>query len=183
MGLCYNSGMKGKTVEERLSDYSRIRQEALELYNTFGKVACPALGQDIHFTSNGFNHLIYERAKKERDKRAQILRFDLLSKAKFILELANGPVTPEADDILFARGIPVAADILANAGGVTVSTFEWEQNLKGEHWSKEEVLEKLKKIMETESENVFKKSRELKTDLRRAAFVLALERIQAAVKI
>src|SRR3989338_6435038 len=78
--------MKGKTVEERLSDYSRIRQEALELYNTFGKVACPALGQDIHFTSNGFNHLIYERAKKERDKRAQILRFDLLSKAKFILE-------------------------------------------------------------------------------------------------
>lgn len=54
--------------------------------------------------------------------------------AKFILELANGPITPEADEILYTRGIPVVPDILANSGGVTVSTFEWEQNLKNEKW-------------------------------------------------
>lgn len=98
-------------------------------------------------------------------------------KAKFILELANGPITPEADEVLFKRGIPVVPDILANSGGVTVSTFEWEQNLKGEHWSEKEVFEKLKTILDTESKIIADKADELKTDLRRAAFIVALERI------
>ncbi len=98
-------------------------------------------------------------------------------KAKFVLELANGPLTPEADEILYDRGIPVVPDILANSGGVTVSTFEWEQNLKGEHWSEAEVMEKLKKIMETEATVIYEKSVSAKTDLRRAAFIVALERI------
>lgn len=101
-------------------------------------------------------------------------------KAKVVMELANGPTTPEADDILLSKGIPVVPDILANAGGVTVSTFEWEQNLKNEHWSETDVLRKLKEIMERESLNVFNKAQELKTDLRRAAFIIALERIEAA---
>ena len=103
-------------------------------------------------------------------------------KVKLIMELANGPTTPEADDILFARGIPVIPDILANAGGVTVSTFEWEQNLKKEHWSEGEVFAKLKKIMEEETNLIFNRSRELNTDIRRAAFVVALERIEQATK-
>lgn len=101
-------------------------------------------------------------------------------KAKTIFELANGPTTPEADTKLYARGIAVVPDILANAGGVTVSTFEWEQNLKNEHWSETDVLEKLKIIMEREALNVFNRAEELKTDLRRAAFIIALERIQGA---
>lgn len=102
-------------------------------------------------------------------------------KAKFILELANGPITPEADDILFNKGIPVVPDILANSGGVTVSTYEWEQNLKGEKWSEVEVFKKLKELLETESLAVYEKANELKTDLRRGAFVLALERIEKAM--
>lgn len=105
-----------------------------------------------------------------------------LVKAKLILELANGPTTPEADDILFNRNIPVIPDILANAGGVTVSTFEWEQNLKGEHWTEVEVFEKLKKIMDEETEVIWKRSTELKTDIRRTAFIVALERIEQATK-
>lgn len=97
--------------------------------------------------------------------------------ARLVLELANGPTTPEADDILFAKGIYVVPDILANAGGVTVSTFEWEQNKKGEHWIKEDVLGKLKTKMEKEATAVFDTARLHGTDLRRGAFIVAMERL------
>ena len=102
-------------------------------------------------------------------------------KAKVVLELANGPTTPEADDILFERGIVVVPDILANAGGVTVSTFEWEQNVKEEHWTEEVVFEKLQRIMELEAQMIFGKAETVKTDLRRAAFIIAMERLQEAM--
>jgi glutamate dehydrogenase/leucine dehydrogenase len=103
-------------------------------------------------------------------------------KAKLVLELANGPTTPEADDILFGKGIHVVPDILANSGGVAVSTFEWEQNLKGEHWTEVQVFEKLKAMLDKESNEVWSTAAELKTDLRRAAFILALSRIEAAMQ-
>ncbi len=101
--------------------------------------------------------------------------------ARMILELANGPTTPEADDALFARGIPVVPDILANAGGVVVSTFEWEQNLKGEHWSEADVNARLQEIMSRETRAVLARAGELGTDLRRGAFVIALERLESAM--
>ncbi len=100
---------------------------------------------------------------------------------KVVLELANGPTTPEADDILFARGIHVVPDILANSGGVIVSTFEWEQNRANEHWTEKEVFGKLKTILDRESLNIWKRAGELQTDLRRSAFVVALERIEEAL--
>ena len=101
--------------------------------------------------------------------------------ARVIVELANGPTTTDADDILFSRGIMVVPDILANSGGVIVSTFEWEQNQKGEHWSERDVLEKMKTILETQARLIAKRASELKTDMRRAAFVVALERIATAL--
>ena len=102
-------------------------------------------------------------------------------KAKLVLELANGPTTPEADEILYGKNIPVVPDILANSGGVTVSTFEWEQNLKGEHWTEADVNAKLKEIMDREAMAVYDKSVSAKTDLRRAAFIVALERLSKAM--
>jgi glutamate dehydrogenase/leucine dehydrogenase len=100
-------------------------------------------------------------------------------KAKAIMELANGPITPEADEILFKKDIPVVPDILANSGGVTVSYFEWDQNLKNEHWTEKEVFDKLLPMMNDAAQNIFKKAEENKTYLRMGAFILALERIES----
>lgn len=101
--------------------------------------------------------------------------------AKVILELANGPTTPEADDILFQKNIILVPDILANAGGVTVSTFEWEQNLNGQKWTEEEVNNKLKKLIQEQARTIFLKSQALNADLRKSAFVVAMERLQKAM--
>lgn len=98
-------------------------------------------------------------------------------KAKVILELANGPITPEADEALSDMKVPVIPDILANTGGVVVSCFEWEQNLKNQHWSEPEVHKKLKSIMESSAKKILAESNESKTTLRMGAFILALERI------
>ena len=101
-------------------------------------------------------------------------------RASLVLELANGPTTPEADDILFERSIPVIPDILANTGGVIVSTFEWEQNLKEEHWSEKVVFEKLRETVSREAKNILDMAAQMKTDLRRSAFCVALSRLEKA---
>lgn len=100
-------------------------------------------------------------------------------KAKAILELANGPITSEADEVLHKKGIPVVPDILANSGGVAVSYFEWVQNLKNEHWTEKEVFDKLRPMMELSASKILEKATKSKTDLRMGAFILALDRIKA----
>ncbi|MBX9809675.1 Glu/Leu/Phe/Val dehydrogenase, partial [Candidatus Gracilibacteria bacterium] len=104
-------------------------------------------------------------------------------KAGLILELANGPITPDADVALFARNIPVIPDILANAGGVTVSYFEQVQNNANYFWSRAEVQEKLKTKMEVALEGVLRSSTEHNVMLRTGAYVVAMERILEAMKI
>jgi len=102
-------------------------------------------------------------------------------RTKVILELANGPVTKEADALLEAKGIVVLPDILANAGGVTVSYFEWVQNRQGYYWSLEEVHQRLKTIMEAEGRHVWNVHLEKKAAMRTAAYVHALQRLSDAI--
>ena len=103
--------------------------------------------------------------------------------AKYILELANGPITAEADDILFKKGILVIPDILANAGGVIASYCEWCQNRTGNIFAKEVLAEKLKDRMITAYDKVYELFEEHKElNMRSAAYIIAIKRILAAEK-
>lgn len=98
--------------------------------------------------------------------------------ASVVLELANGPVTTEADEVLAEGKIVVIPDVLANAGGVAVSYYEWYQNKHDEHWTKEDVFKKLKVQMAKAVEAVVKIQNEQNVDMRMAAYILALRRLQ-----
>jgi glutamate dehydrogenase (NADP+) len=103
-------------------------------------------------------------------------------KAKVVLELANGPVTADADKVLTQNGVVVLPDILANAGGVTVSYFEWVQNRQGFYWDLEEIHARLKKMMEREGRAVWDIAKERDVSVRSAAYIHALGRLATAIE-
>ena len=104
-----------------------------------------------------------------------------LVKAKLIMEVANGPTTPEADEILAQRNVLVVPDILANAGGVAVSYFEQVQNAYGYFWKEQEVLEKLEELMQKAFEDVWKEKMKHSTTMRMGAYALAVKRVAEAM--
>ncbi len=104
-------------------------------------------------------------------------------KAKLIAEGANHPTTPEADEILLEREVTVLPDIYANAGGVTVSYFEWVQNLQQMRWSAERVDDELHQVMQTAFDAIKKARGEFDTDWRAAAFVVAVRRVAEAARL
>lgn len=104
-------------------------------------------------------------------------------RAYLVVEGANGPTTPEADAILAQRGILVVPDILANAGGVTVSYFEWVQDRQAFFWTEEEVNERLDRLMVRAFQEVSATATDKKVDLRLAALIRAIERVAEAVTV
>jgi len=103
--------------------------------------------------------------------------------ARIVLELANAPLTAQADEILFSREIMVIPDILANAGGVVVSSFEWSQNLSNDAWPEVKVLRRLEQCMTTAFNDVHALCKEIKCRMRKAAYELAVKRILQAERL
>lgn len=104
-------------------------------------------------------------------------------KARVILELANGPTTAEADEYLTKKGVVIIPDILANAGGVTVSYFEWVQNLQSYYWPLEEVHTKLERVMRESFERVWDFKTKFDCSMREAAYISAFDRLEKAMKL
>jgi glutamate dehydrogenase/leucine dehydrogenase len=101
-------------------------------------------------------------------------------KAQIILELANAPTTPEADEIFFERSIMLIPDVLANAGGVVGSYFEWIQNLSNDHWKKEKILARLNHVMITAFDELYSTQQKDKGTMRKSAYKIAVKRILKA---
>jgi glutamate dehydrogenase (NAD(P)+) len=104
-------------------------------------------------------------------------------RAKIIAEAANGPTLPDADRVLFERGIMVLPDILANAGGVAVSYFEWVQDLQETFWEEDEINDRLKRKMTRAFNETYDQAQRLQMDMRRGAYAVAVSRVAEATKL
>ena len=169
------SDSKGGIYDEKGLDVNAVKQfkdsgKSVEDYGKGSKVSNQALLElpvDVLVPAALENQITEQNAGK--------------IKAKVILELANGPTTPQAEEILSKRGITVIPDVLANAGGVTGSYFEWKQNKERAKWSLEKYRGELEKTMRTEFNEVLRFSKEHECIMRTAAYALALQRIEKAM--
>jgi glutamate dehydrogenase (NAD(P)+) len=101
-------------------------------------------------------------------------------RARIILEAANGPIHPDADEALYKRGVTILPDILCNAGGVTVSYFEWVQNLQFYKWGINRVRQELDHVLTQAFEEVWREAYERQVSLRTAAYMIAIRRVHRA---
>jgi glutamate dehydrogenase/leucine dehydrogenase len=102
-------------------------------------------------------------------------------KARIVAEAANGPTTPDADVVMYKKGIMVIPDVLANAGGVTVSYFEWVQDLQELFWDEDDVNRRLERVMVKAFTDVYANAKKYDVNLRTGAYVLAIERVAKAM--
>jgi glutamate dehydrogenase/leucine dehydrogenase len=149
----------------------RIKEEKGEL-----SAAGEVIGRDEIITADADIFVPAALEEQVRKDNAEKMKADI------ILEIANGPVTPEADALLAARNISIIPDVLGNAGGVTVSYFEWLQNRSDEIWTKSRVTERLEETMKDAYRDVADFALDRNVTLREAAYALALSRIIEAVK-
>ena len=98
-------------------------------------------------------------------------------KAKIVVEMANGPVTEEAQNYLVNKGVQIIPDVFANSGGVTVSYLEWRQNVENQRWTEKDVNSKMLDLMTAAFESIWNRSQKMKTSLKNAAFEVAIERM------
>ena len=158
--------VQGQYCEGSVCDLSRLKMDETDVISNDDLLTCDC---DILIPAALDNAITEKNAKNV--------------KAKIVLELANGPVSPEADSILAERGIIVVPDVLANAGGVTVSYFEWVQGRSGDQWTVEKVDQELKRIMLTAFNEVRSEAKRKDLTLREAAFDVALGRIVEAMRV
>ncbi|MBI5631083.1 MAG: Glu/Leu/Phe/Val dehydrogenase [Elusimicrobia bacterium] len=160
-GLDLDDIMAYRAKNESIANYPRAEHVPVE---KFVEVPC-----DILVPAAMENQLTHENAPRV--------------KAKYIIEGANGPTTNEADRILHQRGVVVVPDILANAGGVTVSYFEWVQDIQAYFWSEKDINARLQEIMVRAFRDVYDLAQREKVDMRLAAFMVGLGRLAKAVRI
>lgn len=158
--------VQGQYCEGSVCDVNRLKMDETEVITNEELLTCDC---DILIPAALDNVITQKNAKNV--------------KAKIVLELANGPVSPEADAILGKKGVIVVPDVLANAGGVTVSYFEWVQGRSGDQWSAEKVDRKLRQIMLTSFNEVRSEAKRKNLTLREAAFDVAIGRIVEAMRV
>ncbi len=168
-GIYNKKGLNISTILDYKKRYSCIGEPGAKVGDEITNEELLELDCDILVPSALENQITHKNASK--------------IEAKIISEGANGPTTPEADQILHDRGVFIVPDILANAGGVTVSYFEWVQNLQELLWSEEEISDRLTRIMKRSFAEVLNISQKEKVDMRTAALVLGIGRVAEATKL